>query len=365
MSLCPPNPNLTENGQRYWSALVSQLSPYEPGEQSNAPGLIKLNTNENPYPPSPKVLAAIRAATDESLRLYPHPTAEPVQRAAGELYGVPPAQVFVGNGSDEVLAHVFLGLLKQERPLVMPDITYSFYPVYCGLYDISYQLIPVDAGFRIRPEDFPTPNGGIIFANPNAPTGMELLPDQIESLLRRNTESVVVVDEAYADFGGHSVLPLVNRYPNLLVVRTLSKAHSLAGLRVGLAIGSPDLILALERVKNCFNSYPIDRLAAVGAAAALGDREYFEQTRDRVIRARGQLTEGLERLGFQILPSVTNFVMARHPARDAAALAEALRQRRILVRHFARPRIDQYLRITVGTPTECLALLEALGELVS
>lgn len=348
---------------RYWSAVVRGLTPYVPGEQPKLPNLVKLNTNENPYGPSPKVLEALRGETGDSLRLYPDPNADRLKAAVAAHFGVAPKQVFVGNGSDEVLAHVFLGLLKHERPLLFPDITYSFYPVYCGLYGIGYRTVPLDAGFGIRIADYVLPNGGIILPNPNAPTGRALPLAEIDALLNAHPDSVVVIDEAYVDFGAESAVALVNRHPNLLVVHTLSKSRSLAGLRVGFAVGHADLIAGLDRVKNSFNSYPLDRLATAGATAAIEDREWFERTRQAVIRTRRQLTEDLERLGFEVLPSAANFVFARHPAHDAEKSALALRQRGIIVRHFKAPRIDQFLRITVGTDEQCATLIDALKEI--
>ncbi len=350
---------------RYWSAVVRGLTPYVPGEQPKLPNLVKLNTNENPYGPSPKVLEALRAETGDILRLYPDPNADRLKEAVTAYYGVAPKQVFVGNGSDEVLAHIFLGLLKHERPLLFPDITYSFYPVYCGLYDIAFETVPLTDAFEIRAEDYAQPNGGIIFPNPNAPTGRALALAGIEQMLAANPESVVVVDEAYVDFGGETAIPLVAKYPNLLVVQTLSKSRSLAGLRVGFAVGHPDLIEALERVKNSFNSYPLDRLAIAGAVAAMGDKAHFEQTRQAVIRSREALVKELATLGFEVLPSAANFVFARHPQRDAGQLAAALRQKSIIVRHFRQPRIEQFLRITVGTDGQCQALVGALREILS
>ncbi|HQR03964.1 MAG: histidinol-phosphate transaminase [Proteobacteria bacterium] len=354
---------------RYWSTTVHRLTPYVPGEQPRIDGLIKLNTNENPYPPSPLALAAMQAALDERLRLYPDPEGAPLKQAVADFHGLTPRQVFVGNGSDEVLAHVFQALLKHEAPLLFPDITYSFYPVYCGLYGIEYRTLPLDADFALRVEDYLAHdggrNGGIIFPNPNAPTGRPLPLDAIERLVRGASGSVVVVDEAYVDFGGESAVTLVDRYPNLLVVHTLSKSRSLAGLRVGFAIGHPDLIEGLERVKNSFNSYPLDRVALAGGVAAMADRAYFEQTRQVVIASREHLVQALLPLGFEILPSAANFIFARHPHHDAQALAAALRERRILVRHFRLPRIDQFLRITIGTDAQCEALQEALRELVT
>ena len=348
---------------RFWSPVVGALTPYVPGEQPKIANLVKLNTNENPYPPSPRVLEAIRAELGDDgarLRLYPDPNAGLLKAAIAATHCVTPPQVFVGNGSDEVLAHVFLALLRHERPLLFPDITYSFYPVYCGLYGIDYRTVPLAEDFTIDPADYARPNGGIIFPNPNAPTGRLLALAAIERMLEASADSVVVVDEAYVDFGGESAIPLVDRHDNLLVVHTLSKSRSLAGLRVGFAIGHPALIEALERVKNSFNSYPLDRLAIVGAVAALADAGHFERTRRAVIASRDTLTAELESLGFAVLPSAANFIFARHARRDAAELANALRQRGIIVRHFKLPRIDQFLRITVGTAAECAALTAAL-----
>ncbi len=349
---------------RYWSAVVRGLTPYVPGEQPKLPNLVKLNTNENPYGPSPKVLEALRAETGDTLRLYPDPNADRLKEAVAACFAVTPKQVFVGNGSDEVLAHVFLGLLKHDQPLLFPDITYSFYPVYCGLYDVEHQTVPLTDAFEIRTEDYARPNGGVIFPNPNAPTGRALPLADIEKILAANPESVVVVDEAYVDFGGETAIPLVAKYPNLLVVQTLSKSRSLAGLRVGFAIGHPDLIEALERVKNSFNSYPLDRLAIAGAVAAMEDKAHFEQTRQAVIRSREALVKELAALGFEVLPSAANFIFARHPQRDAGELAAALRSRSIIVRHFRQPRIEQFLRITVGTDAQCQALTSALREIL-
>ena len=349
---------------RFWSATVRALQPYVPGEQPKLPNLVKLNTNENPYGPSPKVLEAIRQEAGESLKLYPDPASLGLREAIAAFYGnVGPANVFVGNGSDEVLAHAFLALLKHERPILFPDITYSFYPVYCKLYGIDYRAVPLAADFALHIADYAQPNGGIIFPNPNAPTGRLLPLAEIEALLQGNTDSVVVVDEAYIDFGGASAVALVDRFPNLLVVQTLSKSRSLAGLRVGFAIGHPDLIEALQRVKDSFNSYPLDRLAIAGATAAIEDREWFERTRQAVIRSRTALTRELEALGFEVIPSAANFVFARHPRHDAEKSALALRQRGIIVRHFKAPRIEQFLRITVGTDEQCTELVKALREI--
>jgi histidinol-phosphate aminotransferase len=272
--------------------------------------------------------------------------------------------VFVGNGSDEVLAHAFLALLKHEQPILFPDITYSFYPVYCGLYGIAYRTVPLDEGFEIRADDYLAPNGGVVFPNPNAPTGRLLPPSEVERLIAGNADSVVVIDEAYVDFGGESAIAFVSRYPNLLIVRTLSKSHSLAGLRVGYAIGHTDLIEALDRVKNSFNSYPLDRLAIAGAVVAIQDQAHFDRTRRAVIASRETLVGSLAALGFDVLPSAANFVFARHPGRDAGELAAALRQRGIIVRHFQQARIKQFLRISVGTDAQCQTLIDALREIL-
>ena len=351
---------------RFWSDTVRALQPYVPGEQPRLPNLVKLNTNEHPYGPSPRVLEALRGEIGDGLRLYPDPESTCLREAIAAYFGdIAPNQVFVGNGSDEVLGHAFLALLKHDRPILFPDITYSFYPVYCSLYGIDHRTVPLDESYTLRIADYAQPNGGIVIANPNAPTGRALPLADIEALLQAHPDSVVLVDEAYVDFGGESAVALVNRHPNLLVVQTFSKSRSLAGLRVGFAIGHADLIDALNRVKNSFNSYPLDRLAIAGATAAIEDREWFDRTRQAVMRTRATLTRDLESLSFEVLPSATNFVFARHPRHDAGKSALALRQRGIIVRHFKLPRIEQFLRITVGTDEQCAALIVALKEILS
>ena len=353
----------------FWSRVVHGLTPYVPGEQPRSTGeLVKLNTNENPYPPSPLALAAIRAATDATLRLYPEPTGRALREAIARRFGLQPAQVFVGNSSDEVLAHTFVGLLNHgpERPLLFPDISYGFYPVYCALFGIAHTRLPLADDFTLRVDDYiEAPAGAVIFPNPNAPTGRALPRAEIERLLVARPDRLVVVDEAYVDFGAESCVPLIAAHANLLVVQTLSKARSLAGLRVGYALGHVDLIEALVRVKDSFNSYPLDRLALAGAAAAIEDVEHFEATRARVIATRERLVARLAALGFEVLPSLANFVFARHPAHGGAALAAALRERSVLVRRFDQPaRIADFLRITVGTDADCEALLRALVDIV-
>ncbi|MFW9621810.1 MAG: histidinol-phosphate transaminase, partial [Macromonas sp.] len=331
--------------------------------------LVKLNTNEHPYGPSPKALEAIRAATGDALRLYPDPNADALKAAVAQRHGLQPSQIFVGNGSDEVLAHAFMALLKHDQALWFPDITYSFYPVYCGLYGVAHRKIPLTDTFEINVDDY-LPHGderagAIIFPNPNAPTGRLLTLAEVERVVAGNPDAVVLLDEAYVDFGGESAIALVNRYPNLLVVHTFSKSRSLAGLRVGFAAGHPDLIEALERVKNSFNSYPLDRLAIAGAVASVEDEAYFQDSCRKVIATREQLVTDMRALGFEVLPSGANFIFARHPQHDGAALTAALRQRAIIVRHFKQPRIDQFLRITIGTDAQCQTLVQALREIVS
>ena len=349
----------------FWSDGVAELEPYVPGEQPASTGLIKLNTNENPYPPAPGVLAAIRQAADDDLRLYPDPQSGALKQAIADLHGVSASHIFVGNGSDEVLAHAFRALLKHARPILFPDISYSFYPVYCALYDIAHVRVALDARFQVGIDDYFQPNGGIVLANPNAPTGCAIAPGEMRRLLEGNRHSVVVIDEAYIDFGGDSAIPLIAEFPNLLVVQTLSKSRSLAGLRVGFALGHPALIEALERVKGSFNSYPLDRLASAGAVAAIQDREYFELTRGRVIASRDWLAVQLRGLGFDVLPSRANFLFVRHEAHDAPQLQASLRERNILVRYFRQARIDRFLRISVGTELQCRALVNAFKEVLA
>lgn len=364
-----------ESAPSCWSPRIAGLVPYVPGEQPKIAQLVKLNTNENPYPPSPRAVHAIQQAAAERLELYPDPDATALRSAVAARYGIAPDEVFVGNGSDEVLAHAFFAFFQQPGvPLLMPDITYSFYAVYCGLYQIACEALPLDAAMRVDVERFatrlahpagsPAPAAGVVIANPNAPTGIGMPLASIERLLQLLPERVVLVDEAYVDFGGTSAVSLIGRYPNLLVVHTLSKSRSLAGLRVGYACGQRSLIEALNRVKNSFNSYPLDRLALAGAVAAIEDVAHFEQTRHAVIDTREGLALQLEDLGFRVLPSQANFLFVTHPARKAAALAAGLRADGVLVRHFPKlPRIADYLRISIGTPAQCERLLQALRPL--
>jgi len=356
-------------GEQFWSPRVRALEPYVPGEQPRIPGLVKLNTNENPYPPSPAALDAILQAAGEGLALYPDPESTLLREAIARRNGLSASEVFVGNGSDEVLAHAFFAFFQQDQPLLMPDVTYTFYRVYAQLYGIDVELQPVDEQLRIDVAALAARAregcGGIVLANPNAPTGIGLPLSDVEALLQACPQRVVLVDEAYVDFGGQSALGLIARYPNLLIAQTLSKSRSLAGLRVGFACGQAHLVDALMRVKNSFNSYPLDRLAQAGAIASLEDEAWFAKTRDAVVDTREGLVLALEDLGFQVLPSQANFVFARHPDHDAAALAAGLRQRKVLVRHFKQPRIDQFLRISIGTRDQCASLVAALRDVLA
>lgn len=348
---------------RFWSSVVHTLSPYVPGEQPKHDGIVKLNTNENPYGPSPHVLAAIASATDR-LRLYPDPRASSLRETVAARYDVASEEVFVGNGSDEVLAHTFQALLKHDAPLLFPDITYSFYPVYCGLYGIRYEEVPLDTAMRIQIADFRRPCSAILLPNPNAPTGMGLPCKAIEQLLTEHPDQLVVIDEAYVDFGAESAVPLVAGHDNLLIIQTLSKSRALAGLRVGFAIGQRPLIEALERVKDSFNSYPLDCLAIAGAVAAMEDDAWFQDTRQHIVASREWLTRALSELGFEVLPSLANFIFTRHPGHSGGHLAARLREHGVLVRHFQKPRIRDFLRITVGTDDQCRRLIAVARSLI-
>ncbi|MBB6483049.1 histidinol-phosphate transaminase [Rhizobium lusitanum] len=349
---------------RFWSPVVHSLIPYVAGEQPAMSDIAKLNTNENPYGPSPLALEAISKAVSDTLRLYPDPTARGLRAAIAASYGLDKDEVFIGNGSDEVLAHTFQALLNHEEPLLFPDITYSFYPTYCRLYGIEFREVALDARMRVRVADYRQSCGAIILPNPNAPTGIGLPIADIETLVREHPEQVVVIDEAYVDFGGESAIPLVRKYRNLLVVQTFSKSRGLAGLRVGFAVGQRPLIEALERVKDSFNSYPIDRLTLAGAIAAWEDRDWFERHRALVIATRGRLGIALQALGFVVLPSSANFVFARHASKPGADLAAELRSRGVLIRRFSGARISDFLRISIGTDAECDRLLAALDDIL-
>ena len=350
---------------KFWSSRLSGITPYVPGEQPKNIKLIKLNTNENPYPPSPKVTAAVNALPAPQYRLYPDPECVSLREAIAETHGVRSEQVFVGNGSDEILAFAFLGLFDPGREIVFADITYSFYPVYAKFFNLDYRLIPLNDDFTVNVDAYCGGNYGVVLANPNAPTGIDMGLDNIERILKSNPDCAVIVDEAYVDFGCESAVGLVDKYPNLLVIRTFSKSRSLAGLRIGYAIGDENLIGALNCVKNCINSYTLDRAALTAAQAAVEDREYFDETRSRIIVTRQRTAAALRELGFTVTDSKTNFLFASHPRISGGELFTELRNRGILVRHFNAPRIDNWLRITVGTDGEMNELIKALGEILN
>ncbi|MBP7895186.1 MAG: histidinol-phosphate transaminase [Acinetobacter sp.] len=355
--------NITTEQMRFWSPEVRELEPYIPGEQPKIQNLLKLNTNENPYPPSPKVVAAVQAVLADSadvLRLYPDPEASALKHAIAAQQNVDVANVFVGNGSDEVLAHIFKAFFVQQQPILYPDITYSFYPVYSQFFAVKTKVLPLNDDFEIVVDDYKQANGGIIITNPNAPTSIALEVSAIEEVLQTNPNSVVVIDEAYVDFGAQSAVSLVEKYENLVVCQTTSKSRSLAGLRVGFAIAQPHLIAALEAVKNSFNSYPMDRFAIAAAVASFEDQAYFEAQCQKVIASRDKLVMELESMGFKVLPSKANFIFASLPSKDAGELAAQLREQGIIVRYFNKPRINQFLRITIGTDEQNQRLVDSL-----
>lgn len=347
----------------YLSKLAKEIEPYIPGEQPRDKKYIKLNTNENPYPPSPQVISAMKEATI-NLRLYPDPGAADLREEIARYYNLSPEEVFVGNGSDEVLAMAFMAFFNRGEEIIFPDITYSFYPVYCLLLGINYRVIPVDNSFTVKKEDYFNAHCGIVIANPNAPTGIYLPVRDIKDILKNNPEHVVLIDEAYIDFGGDSMVNYINQYPNLLVIQTLSKSRSLAGLRVGIAIGQPELIAGLNRIKNSFNSYTLSRTAQAGAKAAIMDSDYFNKKRKQIIKIREETAAKLRDLNFVVLPSLTNFLFVSHISFPAEEIFKKLRERGILVRYFKTPRIDNYLRVSVGTEKEMDILIEKLADIL-
>lgn len=354
---------------RFWSDHIQALQPYVPGEQPTEK-LLKLNTNEHAYGPSPKVFEAITAVNNDSLRLYPAAESGVLAQAIAKLHGVNTNQVFLGNGSDEVLAHIFNTLfLRAGRPVLMPDISYSFYNTYSAFFKVPVEIQPLSEDFSIKVADYTKPRAiapaAIIFANPNAPTGLALCLADIATIAEANPDSAVVVDEAYVDFGADSALALLNDYNNIVVIRTLSKSYALAGLRVGYAVASAEIVAGLQRVKDSFNSYPLDTLAQAGALAAIQDQSYFDAKRHAIMQSREKLTKDLQDLGFMVLPSKTNFVFARHKTLAGIDIYQGLRERGVLVRHFQQPRIEQFLRITVGTPEQCATLVAALRVISS
>ncbi len=344
----------------YWTETVKRLTPYVPGEQRSGASITKLNTNENPFPPAPSVLQAIRAVSGDQLRRYPDPESVELRSTLAEYHGLQLDQVFVGNGSDEILALAFLAYFTNGRPLQFPDISYSFYPVYCDLYGIQPQTIPLEPDYSLALERFEANTGGIIFPNPNAPTASAVPAEAVCHLLERHTEQVLLVDEAYADFGGESVVGLIDTYPNLLVSRTFSKGRSLAGMRLGVAFGHPSLIEGLQRVKNSFNSYPVDALAQAAGVASIKDETYYREILATIMQTRQQAVSDLQKCGFDVLPSAANFVFARPPGGNAGAVFKKLGEAGVLVRYWNKPRLDQWLRISIGTAADMQKLMSCL-----
>ena len=349
---------------KFWSQRTHELDPYTPGEQPQDTQYIKLNTNENPYPPSPLALTAMQQAVSEDLRLYSDPNANKLKQAIADYYHVDISNVFVGNSSDEVLAHSFAALLNHDKPLLYPDISYSFYPSYIKLFGIKAKAIPLDDDLCINFDDYTQDNGSIVFPNPNAPTGIAIPLDAIEQLAIKNPDSVILIDEAYVDFGGESAIPLTQKYANIVVVQTFSKSRSLAGLRLGFAIAPAQLIDGMERVKNSFNSYPIDRIAIEGGTASIQDKTHFDDNCQKIIATRKKTTQALNKLGFTTLDSSSNFVFATHHNIPAEQLYLALKKQGVLVRYFNKPRIDNYLRITIGTDEEMDLFIKKLEGLL-
>lgn len=351
--------------KQFWSERIRDLVPYTPGEQPKDRVFIKLNTNENPYPPSEKVLSAVRQAAGEGLRLYPDPEATALRGVIAQYHGLAPEQVFCGNGSDEVLGLCFYAFFSPDKPVLFPDITYSFYPVYTKLFGLDWREIPLNEDFTLPVEKFLDGSaGGVVICNPNAPTGRALPLSEICRILEANPSCVVLVDEAYADFGARSAVELIERYPNLVVVCTMSKSRSLAGMRVGYALGSAELIAAINCVKNSFNSYPLDRLALAAGEQAILDTEYFETTRRAIMDTRAFTTEQLREMGFTVHDSCANFIFITHPDISGGELQQKLRDRGILVRWFNKPRIDQYLRVSIGTREDMQAMCKACRDIL-
>lgn len=345
---------------RFWTETVNRLTPYVPGEQRAGADIVKLNTNENPYPPSPQVMAAIRAVSGDALRRYPDPESLALREALATYHGLSPAQVFVGNGSDEILALAFLAYFTNHRSLQFPSPSYSFYPVYCDLYGIEQRKVALNEDYSLSLEAFEPNAGGIVFPNPNAPTSRAVSGSAIEALLGAHTEQVLLVDEAYADFGADSAVGLIDRHPNLLVSQTFSKGRSLAGLRLGVALGHPDLIEGLRRVKDSFNSYPVDVLAQAAGVASLRDDAYYRQSIERILATRERTVTDLQKRGFTVLPSSANFVFARAPQARAGECYRQLNEAGVLVRYWDKPGLDEWLRISIGTDAEMQRLMQAL-----
>ena len=348
-----------------WRDNLIKIEPYVAGEQPNKTDFIKLNANENPYPPSPRAIAAIRGYNAENLEKYPSANAVPLVNAIAKREGLQPENVFAGNGTDDVLSLCFRAFFNSDKPIIFPDITYSFNTVWCDILNIPYKTIPVDKNFSIDPADYARPNGGVVIANPNAPTSIGRGLDFIRAILDSNRDSVVIVDEAYVDFGGVTAVPLLKEYDNLVITRTFSKSRSMAGMRLGWAMGGKEVISAIYATKDSMNSYPVDSIAQAAGVASIEDEEYFQATLKRVIATRGRLTAELRSMGFLLPDSQTNFVFASHPRYSAKDIFEFLKTRDIYVRWFNKPRIDNYLRITVGTDGETDMLVSALKEVMN
>lgn len=346
-----------------WKNNIRKVIPYVPGEQPQRP-VIKLNTNENPYPPAAGVTKALAEIKDNRLRLYPDPDCMSLRNALAQNYGLNPENIFVGVGSDDVLSVAFLTFFNSDKKLLFPDITYSFYKVWAELYKIPYEMIPVDENFRIHAEDYYKENGGVVFANPNAPTAISEPLDFVEDILQHNKDVVVIVDEAYVDFGGTSAMELTKKYDNLLVIQTFSKSRSMAGMRIGYAVGNPELIQAMNDVKFSINSYTMNETALYAGVEAVKDKEYFEDTIKKIIETRKSAKKKLEELDFICTDSRTNFLFAAHKTKSAEYIFEELKKKDIFVRYFSSPRIDNYLRITIGTDEEMEALIAALKEIL-
>lgn len=349
---------------REWTKNLRNIEPYVPGEQSKDKDIVKINANENPYPPSPKAAEVLKSFDTNKLRFYPSANSTKLKEAIAKYYKVDVSNVFVGNGSDDVLAVAFQSFFNSEKPIVYPDLTYSFYPVWCSLFGIKYKNYPVGDDFRINPEDYREKNGGVVIPNPNAPTSLGEGLDFVEKILNYNQDSVVIIDEAYVDFGGTSSIPLIDKYENLLVTGTFSKSRSLAGLRIGFAIGSKALIDVMEAVKNSYNSYTVDSLSIEMGAASIEDDEYFKSTCKKVIKTRERVTLELEKLGFDVLDSQTNFIFATHNKHNMKSLFEYLKTQKVFIRYFSLPRIENYVRITIGTNEEMDIFLEKTKEFI-
>lgn len=348
-----------------WKKNLRDIEPYLPGEQSKDRDIVKINANENPYPPSPKAVEALKNFDTDRLKFYPQANATALKQAIAYCYEVKAENVFVGNGSDDVLALAFQAFFNGDKPIAYPDITYSFYPVWCRLLGIEYVNYPLDDNFRINVEDYKAENGGVVIPNPNAPTSIGEGRDFVERLMEYNRDSVVIIDEAYCDFGGVSSVPLISKYENLLVTGTFSKSRSLAGMRIGFAIGSKTLIDTLEAVKNSYNSYTVDALSIAMGIEAMKDVEYFNETISKIIATRTRVTEELRLLGFKVLDSQTNFIMATHKDYDMKEMFEYLKENKIFIRYFNQPRINKYVRITIGTNEEMDKFLQGVKDFIN